>query len=242
MTRTSVFEGGTVDLLHGEEGRLHTRLGCFDGRRFDWFKPDAVTDMGWVGEHVTLQTRAGEWWLGTGEGVYRFAATNDLSRLKTARPIAAYGVRDGLAALQAFRLFEDRQGNVWISTTSPSTAGLARWERATEKLTDLASSPGMAAAEGRVAGAVLRGGHRRQRLAWLQRRARPVQGRSLPGLFGARRPAAGGDQGYSPGRVRAAVARFHPERTDPRRSTPAPTNRHLSGMGPRRACPATTVR
>ena len=175
MPRTSVFEGGKVDLLHGEESNLHTRLGCFDGRRFEWFKPDAVTDMGWVGEHVTLQTRAGEWWLGTGEGAgplcrdKRFIAPQDRTT-----DCLVYGVRDGLAARQAYRLFEDRQGNVWISTTSPSTAGLARWERGTDKPTDLRIVARTGAAEGRVASAVLRGGHRRQRLAWLQRRARPV--------------------------------------------------------------------
>ena len=61
-----------LDLVRGEEAFLHARLGCFDGRRFDWFKPIAMTDFGWVGEHVTLQTRSGEWWVGTGEGLYRF--------------------------------------------------------------------------------------------------------------------------------------------------------------------------
>jgi ligand-binding sensor domain-containing protein/two-component sensor histidine kinase len=141
--RTSVFEGATVDVLKGEEGFLHTRLGCFDGRSFDWFKPGVVRDFGWVGENVTLQTRSGEWWIATGDGLYRFAPVHNLAELKTARPRALYTVKDGLSALQVYRLFEDRHGNMWISTTSPSAAGLARWDHASNRLTNLTAAPGL---------------------------------------------------------------------------------------------------
>src|SRR6266550_2682015 len=53
------------------EGRM--RLGCFDGKRFDWFKPSGVSargwDASWVMEQVTLQTHDGDWWIGTSEGL-----------------------------------------------------------------------------------------------------------------------------------------------------------------------------
>ncbi len=127
--------------------RIHTRLGCFDGRRFDWFKLDAVSDFGWVTEQVTLQGRNGDWWVGTGEGLYRFPAADNFTHLDTARPLAVYTKKDGLAGLQVFRLFEDSRGNVWISTIAPNTSGLALWERLSEKVRDLAGSSGLPSLE-----------------------------------------------------------------------------------------------
>jgi ligand-binding sensor domain-containing protein/two-component sensor histidine kinase len=144
--RTSVYEGAKLDLLSADHG-IHTRLGCFDGRRFDWFKPDAVSDFGWVTEQVTLQGRNGDWWVGTGEGLYRFPASNSLAQLDTARPLALYTTKDGLAALQVFRLFEDSRGRVWVSTVSPNANGLARWDPSGERLRDLSHSPGLPSLE-----------------------------------------------------------------------------------------------
>jgi signal transduction histidine kinase/sugar lactone lactonase YvrE len=142
-TRTSVFEGAALGPLSSNPVGYHSRLGCFDGERFDWFRPAAVTDPGWVTQRVTLQTRSGEWWVGTGEGLYRFPATDRLTQLKTARPRAVYTMKHGLAGPQVYRLFEDSRGDVWISTTSPSAAGLARWERLANILRDVAGSPGL---------------------------------------------------------------------------------------------------
>ena len=144
-TTRSVFEGAKLDPFGGHGGSRHGRLGCLDGQRFDWFKPNAVTDVGWVNERVTLQTRAGEWWLGTADGLYRFPSSDDFKQLRTARPIALYTTKDGLAALQVFKLFEDSHGNVWVSTTSPSAAGLARWDRTTGRIASMANAPGLSA-------------------------------------------------------------------------------------------------
>ena len=141
--RTSVFEGGRLDLVRGDEPFLHARLGCFDSRHFDWFKPIAITGFGWVGEHVTLQTRAGEWWVGSGEGLYRFPAATSLAALKKARPIDVYATKDGLPGLQVYRLFEDAQGNVWVSTTTPAAAGIARWDQRTGRMSNLSAAPGL---------------------------------------------------------------------------------------------------
>ena len=142
--RTSVFEGGKLDLIAGDQARLHTRVGCFDGSRFRFFTPNGVSDLGWVGEQVTLQTRAGEWWLATGTGLLRFPAAPRLDSVRTLRPLARYTVADGLAGHQAFRLFEDADANVWISSTAPSTAGLARWDRGSNRLNDQLTAPGLA--------------------------------------------------------------------------------------------------
>jgi ligand-binding sensor domain-containing protein len=121
------------------------RLGRFGDQHFTWFMPDAMDKLGslwgWVGEQVTLQAHNGEWWIGTGRGLYRFPAVDVLTGLKTARPLAVYTKRDGLAASQVYRLFEDSRGNIWVSTIGSN--GLARWERASGKVHDLATVPGL---------------------------------------------------------------------------------------------------
>ncbi len=82
--RTSVFEGAKLGLLDPIPPALHQRFGCFDGQRFNWFKPKVLSYSGWVMEEVTLQRRNGEWWVGSGEGLYRFPATNHFAQIKTA--------------------------------------------------------------------------------------------------------------------------------------------------------------
>ncbi|HEX5474628.1 MAG TPA: two-component regulator propeller domain-containing protein [Vicinamibacterales bacterium] len=109
-----------------------TRFGCLEGTRFVSFTPAALDDryrVGWVQENVTLRTRRGEWWLGTGTGVYRFPASRRFRALAHARPIARYTVRDGLAAAQVFGLYEDAREGVWVATVSRERIGLARWDR-----------------------------------------------------------------------------------------------------------------
>src|ERR1700687_3158364 len=141
--RTSVFEGAKLSLLDPIPPDLHQRFGCFDGQRFNWFKPEALSFSGWVMEGVTLQGRKGEWWVGSGEGLYRFPATNHFGQIKTARPLVIYTPKDGLASHQVFRLFEDSSENLWISTIDASTNGLARWEKSSETVHDLKNSPGL---------------------------------------------------------------------------------------------------
>ncbi len=146
--RRSVFEGLKVDLVHPNLSEPVMRLGCFDGQSFDWSLPIALMryrDLGWVGEQVTLQSRTGEWWIGTGFGLFRFPVANTLTDLKNARPLALYTNKNGLAALQIYRLFEDSHENIWISTTASPTNGLAMWQRDTETLRDLANSPDLPA-------------------------------------------------------------------------------------------------
>lgn len=60
------------------------------------------------------------------------------ARIKTARPLAIYTMKDGLAANQVWRLFSDSGDNIWVSAF-----GLARWDRASRTLSNLASAPGL---------------------------------------------------------------------------------------------------
>jgi len=135
---TSVFVGGGRDSLRSKQDIYSTRLGRFDGERFIWFKPKALPTFGWVSEQVTLQARNREWWIGTDQGLYRFPASASLGELRSARPVAVYTTKDGLAAQQVYRIFEDSQGRIWISTISSAINGLARWEPASGSLRNLA--------------------------------------------------------------------------------------------------------
>ena len=58
---------------------------------------------------------------GTGRGCSALPRLDSLAALKTARPLAVYTRKDGLAAPQVFRLFEDSRGNIWVSTIHTST-------------------------------------------------------------------------------------------------------------------------
>jgi len=138
----SVFEGAKSDLWHPLTN-FHTRYGRFDGRSFTWLKPNLIkeTQLGWVGEMVTLQARNGEWWLGTGQGVYRFPASDNFATLKRARPLAVYTIKEGLTASQVFRLFEDSRGGIWASAILPN--GFARWDRDGGTWHDFSNAPGL---------------------------------------------------------------------------------------------------
>ncbi|MBO0861151.1 MAG: hypothetical protein J2P21_22230, partial [Chloracidobacterium sp.] len=140
---TSVFEGATLDPMGRTPDHYYTRLGRFDGRTFSWFMPRAVGDLGWVAEGITLQTRDGEWWAGGAHSLYRFPASDNFSRIRTARPLAVYTDKDRMGAGYPFRLFGDTHGNVWISTFSASHVLL--WERDSNSLRDMSKAPGFPA-------------------------------------------------------------------------------------------------
>src|SRR5207244_6941794 len=93
-----------------QEPRFEQKLGRYDNGKFHWFMPGALAKTGWIFESVTLQARNGEWWIGTGSGLYHFPAADDFMQLDSKRPLAVYTTADGLAALQIARIFEDSSG------------------------------------------------------------------------------------------------------------------------------------
>ena len=138
------FRGEVLgDTLPSGEPSTVLKFGYFDGQRFHWFFPKGPEEPGWVLEGVTLQARSGEWWIGTNGGLYRFAATDRFDGIKTAGPLALYGMGEGLAAPQVYRLFEDSHANIWISTTSSAINGLARWDARDGRVHDLKGAAGL---------------------------------------------------------------------------------------------------
>jgi ligand-binding sensor domain-containing protein/two-component sensor histidine kinase len=80
-----------------------------------------------------LRDRDGGWWIGTADGLYRFAPV-PFDDLAHARPIAIYRAQDGLPSNLVGRLFEDSVGNLWIASRGNRGEVLARWERATNRI------------------------------------------------------------------------------------------------------------
>jgi signal transduction histidine kinase/ligand-binding sensor domain-containing protein len=116
-------------------------LGCLDGDRFQWVEPRHPKYFGWGWLQLDFQDRNGEWWIATGEGLYRFPRVARLEQLGHTPPKVIYQKKDGLPGDDIFRLFEDSRGDVWIAVvgSSPpnrpsSDNGVARWARASDAI------------------------------------------------------------------------------------------------------------
>lgn len=106
----------------------------FDGRRFH--KTRINLPMGvaptWGWDQIVTQDHTGEWWVPTTSGLYHFPALKSLADFASARPLKVYTTENGMGGNEAFRLFEDVRGDIWMGIiTWPATAPLNRWERAT---------------------------------------------------------------------------------------------------------------
>jgi ligand-binding sensor domain-containing protein/signal transduction histidine kinase len=130
----SIFETQQGQLCVVTEGARAKPVNCFDGRAFHAVRPNiprTVDNWGWSTRLLTFQSRAGEWWVPTGRGIFRFppATVDGLGRT---RPKAVYARGE-----TAYAIFEDARGSVWASTQIYSPNGgvransLARWDLAT---------------------------------------------------------------------------------------------------------------
>ena len=83
---------------------------------------------------MILQTADGEWWFPTSHGIFRFPAVGKFEDLTKASVLEVLGAADGLPNEEAFRLYEDARGDVWISMIAPPINGLARWRKTSGEL------------------------------------------------------------------------------------------------------------
>ncbi|MBV8759220.1 MAG: ATP-binding protein [Deltaproteobacteria bacterium] len=134
-------DGLDSDNIHGfaeaHDGTLYAitfrreghALARFDGHMFSSTRPALpVANQGWAWVQPALIDRDGRWWMATGEGIARFAPGGPVDMLRQS---------DGLPGRDVLRIFEDSRGDIWLSTLSP--AGLARWDRATNRVITLPS-------------------------------------------------------------------------------------------------------
>jgi ligand-binding sensor domain-containing protein/two-component sensor histidine kinase len=132
--------GGLFAVTESPRGKLVNR---YDGHRFHPVRPNIpreITDWGWGSNQITLQDRAGQWWVPTSQGVFRFPAFS--THPAGSPPLSVY-----LDRASAYRVFQDSRGDVWMSaqvyggqSQQVIANRLARWERSTGVLRDY---PGM---------------------------------------------------------------------------------------------------
>ncbi len=105
----------------------------FDGHRFSHVAPEVFSNnAGWSMNHVLLQSRSGEWWAATHQGLCRFRAAS-AAELDGRAPMACY-----VADSTIFSLFEDSSGGIWASAQSKRGDRLMRWNPDTQTLFEFA--------------------------------------------------------------------------------------------------------
>lgn len=128
----AIFEDqtGKLWLINGNNRYLQQ----FDGKQWKTlrlYRPEGMELFGWGGQQIAFQSRTGEWWFASGEGLYRFPNVASVEDLAHVKPLAVYTRRDGLIGNDIFRIFEDSRGDVWITALHPARHALSRWQRAT---------------------------------------------------------------------------------------------------------------
>jgi ligand-binding sensor domain-containing protein/two-component sensor histidine kinase len=102
-----------------------------DGGRLLRFLPRGTEHLhywGWGWRQLFLQDHTGEWWVPTGEGLFRYPASPSCTSMAKTPPKAIYTKQTGLPDDDIFRLFEDSRGDLWLS----SGQFVVRWIRETE--------------------------------------------------------------------------------------------------------------
>ena len=147
----SIFENrdGELFVINSAEvlsamGNIGRRINRFDGGRFTSVAPNLppfIDYHGWGWGQTITQDHLGEWWIPTGNRLYRFPKVKRIEQLASVKPKAVYDVRDGLPVGEVFRVYEDSRGDVWAATTG-RRFGLLRWERATNRFHDYTEATG----------------------------------------------------------------------------------------------------
>jgi ligand-binding sensor domain-containing protein/signal transduction histidine kinase len=109
-------------------GRQKRSVDLFDGARFRSVVPKVFGDHPtWGWQQILLESRTGEWWGATGEGLCRFDAMK-AANLDGRRPRTCY------SSDTIFRIFEDSKGGLWASAQSRRGDQLMRWDPGTNSV------------------------------------------------------------------------------------------------------------
>jgi len=128
----------TFAVNQSQDGSIYVANGEFylsklDGQGFRTVKLKASPSARnlWTSRYTFVDSR-GEWWVATTEGLLHFAATANFESLNGKEPLATYTARDGLGNSSIFQIFEDKRGDIWVSTRGTHTQerGLSRFSRA----------------------------------------------------------------------------------------------------------------
>ena len=151
-----LMEPATMRIFESAEGRLcvvgqQWHIQWFDGQHFAGVhlnlpaSSNLSPNSGFF-KYSAMQDHTGEWWIASGQGVYRFARPDRLDRLASAHPKRIYSTRDGLATNVVDALMEDSKGDVWFGMNfgvMNSAGVVVRWERATQTLHSYSVADGL---------------------------------------------------------------------------------------------------
>lgn len=135
-TSDGLFADRIADIFTDRDGRTYAInagwfINQFEGSHFASVKPNLPKDVGNYWIHRVIKDSAGEWWIATPKGLFRFPRVERLEELATVKPIAVYTKENDLADTDVTIAFEDRNRDVWIAYSSDEAKGkLTRWERA----------------------------------------------------------------------------------------------------------------
>jgi len=138
-----------VGIGEDQTGAVYVRssnwfISRFDGQRFTAIQPDLPPPMpmaGWNFIQISFQDHAGEWWVPTERGLYRFPKVDRIEQLAHAPPIAVYTTRDGLPDNFIGYCLEDARGDLWLG--GRAEVKLTRWERATNTFHPYTTADGL---------------------------------------------------------------------------------------------------
>jgi len=129
----SVLEDRAGELMAvtiAQRGRGSRSVDIFDGARFHSVVPKAFGDhASWGWNQILLQSRTGEWWAATTQGLCRFRAMK-AADLDGRSPLACY------SSDTIFRIFEDSKGGIWASAQSERGDQLMRWDPGTNAVSN----------------------------------------------------------------------------------------------------------
>jgi ligand-binding sensor domain-containing protein/two-component sensor histidine kinase len=140
----SVSEDAAGELCVVTEGPHRGCINRFNGSRFNAVSPrllKPVTPPVPLVRQTDLQDHAGEWWVTTDQGLFRYPKVRRVEELAQTLPKSVFNTtRNGLPSpgISGFvviaSLYGDSHGDLWIGLHSSSTAtgGLARWQRSTQ--------------------------------------------------------------------------------------------------------------
>ena len=113
----------------GPDGTMYfatpnAHLNRFTGHSIESVRPGVEPNVLhlWT-SRISLPDSKGNWWILTGDKLYRFDHPQNFADLSGKAPAATYTQKDGLKADGMFQIFEDSHSNIWVSTRGADSSG-----------------------------------------------------------------------------------------------------------------------
>jgi ligand-binding sensor domain-containing protein len=139
-----------LSVITGRDGSIYfgnpnTTITKFDGNKFSSVQTQVAGKPSniWTSRTILNDSR-GDWWVLTARGLHRFSSVASFEDLNGRKPTASYGVNEGLKSDGIFQIYEDSQGDIWVSTRGSEGAfhGLARMHPGETKFTSFSEDSG----------------------------------------------------------------------------------------------------